>query len=263
MSKFDNHMRGFDNPSDIYKNYISQHTKDYERLKQELEECYTSKDYVEKKLEANCTDALKLFGYTLADFSNMIVIKGIENKVRALKLDKFAQKRLDTFMLYLRVSSKLNKKINSLKRGLEILEKRINVKQKDFLSIIGHFNNLIINEVIERGYTFNMCHNLGSIIVRRKKRTRKKIDWNASKKYRQKLIDEGKVPYDKKESPDGIKWFIYHNGDYNYVLFWRKGMIKHKHVFSLTFQKSEGGPVRHLHRYIREHPRRTIQYSRK
>ena len=72
---------------------------------------------------------------------------------------------------------------------------------------------------IIHGYKFTIGHGLGLIEVikiKRKFHTNKDgvpkvaIDWGPSNKRKAELISEGRIPYNKKTAPDGVKWLIFH-----------------------------------------------------
>lgn len=89
-----------------------------------------------------------------------------------------------------------------------------------FYKVIDSFNKELAKSVVQ-GYVFNYT-GIGKLRVIKDIRRGKSINWAASKKYKQELIDRGEIPYDKVNSPNGKFWFIYFD-DINYFkLIWTK-----------------------------------------
>lgn len=106
-----------------------------------------------------------------------------------------------------------------------------------YLKLIGYTNFEIAKHILTGGYyTFG---NIGKIYIREKMRTflfkgrpvKLPIDWGLSNKYKAKLIEQGKVPYDMNNAPHGIKWHIYHTSDYAYWFWWEAGAIQNRGFF--------------------------------
>lgn len=111
-----------------------------------------------------------------------------------------------------------------------------------FNATVYHFNYNMIKEVL-MGARFRLGHKVGGITVIEKERTTflvgtevtKNINWCASKINKQRLIDEGKVPYSKLFAPHGEKWFIYHDEPYTYWYKWTSSIFN-KLVIGLVFK---------------------------
>lgn len=81
------------------------------------------------------------------------------------------------------------------------------------------------------------------------------IDWPASNKRRQQLIDEGKTPYSKTTAPDGVKWFVYFTGQDYYVRFyWDKyaAQVENKSVYRFEATRGKKGNLTQLKKRIEE-----------
>lgn len=90
---------------------------------------------------------------------------------------------------------------------------------REFYDIIREFNKGISNKIIYNQYTFKI--NIGYFRVIRVQRRGKSINWGASNKRKQELIEQNLVPYNKETAPHGLEWFIYHEGDY-FIWNWFK-----------------------------------------
>lgn len=106
-----------------------------------------------------------------------------------------------------------------------------------YLELLKRSNFEISKHIVKGGYyTFG---NVGKIYVREKPRTflfkgrpvKLPIDWGLSNKYKEELIKQGKVPYDKNNAPFGVKWHIYHTSDYGYWFWWEAGPIANRGFF--------------------------------
>lgn len=90
---------------------------------------------------------------------------------------------------------------------------------RDFYDVIREFHKGVSNKIIFNEYNFKI--NIGYFKVLRVARKGESINWGASKKRKQELIDSGLTPFNKTTALDGVKWFIYHEGDY-YKWSWFK-----------------------------------------
>lgn len=97
--------------------------------------------------------------------------------------------------------------------------------------IIREFNLSISELIVKEQYVLKMGYRLGNLECVRKTPKRKPINWDASNKNKQRLLDEGKIPYykeDEKKAKEkglkykGIKWLIRYNEDNVYVNHYNK-----------------------------------------
>ena len=138
-------------------------------------------------------------------------------------LDK--QSCIDYLLSYI----KTKREIRSIERRLKFLNKdKISYKLYSF--IIKSFNKKIVKAII-KGYEFSFGFGLSNTRVRKKKRTKAAINWLESNIEKQRLIDNGKIPFkvtkrDEQGRPlennGGVKWYIYHISDWTYWYYWRK-----------------------------------------
>lgn len=112
-------------------------------------------------------------------------------------------------------------------------KKEINF-QKEFRPVVKEFYKLISHEIAEKAYKFNLG-GLGEFKAVKDKRRGKSINWGDSNKRKQEIIDSGQVPFNKETAPDGIKWFILHEGDY-FKWQWYKSNSYVKNINVSTFK---------------------------
>lgn len=115
--------------------------------------------------------------------------------------------------------------------------------KKTFHDLCKEFNQAVMDEIIYEGKQFNQGYHLSTLSVVRVERdwSNKQVDWNASKKYRQELIDAGKEIYDAKTG-EGEKWLIYHTEKFYCRFLWKKSKcaVTNKSVYQF---KPSGGIV--------------------
>lgn len=104
------------------------------------------------------------------------------------------------------------------------------IKQYSMLSIPYEYYRYIFVELnmeyikaVLKGKQMNLGSGIGSIFVKEKERSldSKNIDWKSSNTLKQSIIDEGKIPYDKNNAPDGVKWHIYFTSTFTYWIWWK------------------------------------------
>jgi len=132
--------------------------------------------------------------------------------------------------------SETNKKIEKEEKLLkeELLKQ---TTAKVYKRTIEVFNKAIANEIL-KGYTFQLSHRLANIRIKKHLRTeksKKRIDWAASNKLKQSIIEQGLIPfkvmeYDSMKRPiadnGGVKWFVYHEAEHSYTWYWQKELCK-------------------------------------
>ena len=112
-----------------------------------------------------------------------------------------------------------------------------------YLKMLGYSNAEISRYILNGGiYSFGSA---GKLYIKEKARTflfkgkpvKLPVDWGTSNKYKAKLIEAGKVPYDRDTAPNGIKWHIYHNTDFGYWFWWEAGPIANRAFFKFLPSK--------------------------
>lgn len=140
-----------------------------------------------------------------------------------------------------------------------ILQKN-EIPYKLFYDIIREFHKEISNKIVFDTYRFKPSE-IGVFEILRLDRKGKSIDWNASKKRKQEIIDAGGTPYSKLNAPNGIEWFVYHEGDY-FKWNWFKDTGA-KFVKNLKFYvfKAATGNRRAVAKAIKQNPFADLDYG--
>lgn len=145
------------------------------------------------------------------------------------------------------------------------LKGKVDHPREDFLRSTAEFNRRIVEKMLE-GYKFTIPKVGGILEAKAKERTKKSnkftdVNWPESKKYKQELIDAGKIPYDKDKAPNGIKWFVYYEGAYClWNWFRRTGDRYKKNIMYYSFKPTRGNS-RKLSQAFRNNPIAEVTYD--
>lgn len=145
-----------------------------------------------------------------------------------------------------------NKELKAIKTELEFIN-NTSVHYIVHKHIIDLFNVELIDRILQ-GYTFKPGFGLNEIRIRAKKRVRPTIDWESSNQYKQRLIDEGKTPYNKETAPDGVKWLIEFNNEIEHWWYWekpKKSHIPNFHLYSFVPSSGKNGAIAKLRKVLK------------
>lgn len=124
-----------------------------------------------------------------------------------------------------------------------------------FYTLCQEFNQRVMEEIILEGYRFNLGENLSTISIGRIKRNykNKQIDWAASKKLKQELLDEGKKLYDDKTG-EGHEWLIYYTNEWYCRFYWNKGKctVPNKTAYKFVATRGKKGNKTKLKNLLNE-----------
>lgn len=132
---------------------------------------------------------------------------------------------------YVNAKAELSKVSTAIKKAKSVL-----LEYKIVADILESFNDAMVDEMIKTGYTFMMPFALGDIFVKKNLVKNPKVDWEASNKKKKAIIERGGVPYKQDVRPDGEKWLIYFDNDYETYYRWRKSnnYVTNKMFFCFT-----------------------------
>ena len=131
------------------------------------------------------------------------------------------------------------KAIYDLCLSLDLVKKE-QVPYTIFYTIIREFHKAIAEGIIFKTYSFKPSE-IGIFHVLRDERRGKSINWQASKKRKQEIINSGGIPYSKLGAPHGLEWFVYHEGDYfKWNWYKDKGASFIKNLKKYTFKVATG-----------------------
>jgi len=103
---------------------------------------------------------------------------------------------------------------------------------------------------------------IGIFDIKKDIRRGQSIDWGASNKRKQEIIDSGLTPFNKTTAPDGIEWFIYHEGGDYYKWRWFKdtGALFISNIKYYTFTATRAN-LRGLAQCIKQNPFASLDYG--
>jgi hypothetical protein len=199
-----------------------------------LAQYLNSKNYILKSLEPY---EFYINNFTSINFEDLKNITNfyISNKLRInYNTEKFG---IDTEKLkrLINVLCELNKNIKKLEKQKEII--KTIPKFEVYKDILNTFNETISDEIVYKGYTFNLPFNLSDIKITKVDCSKygKKIDWNATNKKKKEILDKGGILYKVTERDDkfkiikdngGEKYIVYFDKDFDYLWNWVKSKVK-------------------------------------
>lgn len=97
---------------------------------------------------------------------------------------------------------------------------------KDYISVIHRYNKLIV-EAVAKGQKWNLPFNMGSIAttIDSRRFDSKVINWPASNKLKQEIIDSGGTPRER-GSTEGENWIVYYTDEFFCRIKWDKKNTK-------------------------------------
>ena len=132
-----------------------------------------------------------------------------------------------------------------------------------FHEICEEFNEKLMHEIIYNARVANLGWRLSTLEVVKVDRnfSKQAVNWVASEKLKQRIIDEGGVPYSK-EHPEGEKWFVYYTDDYFIRFNWNKSecIIPNKTAYKFTATRGDTGNKDKLKHYLKENPLAHLKY---
>lgn len=135
-----------------------------------------------------------------------------------------------------------------------------NLSWEEFKAVCHLFNQMAMARVIGSSENLGLGAHLGYLSIVRVKRNytsknTRNINWPASHRRKEQLLEEGKVPYSKTNAPDGVKWFVYFTGeDYYLRFYWDKyvAQVKNKSVYRFEATRGKVGNLTLLKERIRK-----------
>lgn len=165
----------------------------------------------------------------------------------------------------------------------DILVTEINkiVQAKVYNHIIKKFCLAIRQRMIEDGYNFNMGL-AGNLFIKDRGYSKKSIDWPASLKLKELIIEKGNVPYEKLGKDEegniidngGEKWLVTRDNHHNCYVTWHRARLNKYadevetdlasflHYFTFTPARGTNGIVKALYGHLDVKPNTVVLYSK-
>jgi hypothetical protein len=206
---------------DLYKDYIEALQIKINAVNLKINQYYGSQEYIKNCIINNRAEFEKVDVSIDTLFSNPYIayakIKELADNGQLTRVAHYVKSYVNSIR-YLTLHKLLYDRLNKAIMPYEV-----------YLKMLGYSNLEIAKEILRGGYyTFG---NAGKVYIREKARTflfkgrtvKLPIDWGTSNKYKARLLEEGKIPYDQTDAPNGIKWHVYHNSDFGYWFWWEAG----------------------------------------
>ena len=235
---------------DLYKDYIESINLKISVVTVKISQYYGSQEYIKNCIINNRAEFEKVDVNIDNLFNNPYIaylkIKQLADNGQLTRVAHYVKSYVNSIR-YLTLHKLLYERLNKSLMPYEV-----------YLKMIGYSNQEIAKYILEGGYyTFG---NAGKMYIKEKERTflfkgrlvPLPVDWGTSNKYKQKLIQEGKIPYNQNDSPEGVKWHVYHNSDFGYWFWWEAGAIVNRAFFKFIPSK-----------FVRRGNRKNIQYKTK
>lgn len=196
----------------------------------EIENYNNSREYILERLED--------YKHYIHNFTNLNFrhLKDIDKYIPERSLIHIAQLpdiSIGVLRRNLNILVEINKSLRKLKEELQQIDQNA-VDEDVFRNIISSFNEKIANEIVYKGYSLKIGAALGIIRIKKilcDKRVKKRINWNESNKKRKEILLRGGLPFavtkrdeNRKAIEDngGENWFVYFEGDFDYLWHWSK-----------------------------------------
>lgn len=230
---------------DYYNKMHERALNTLDKLEKELDDkrkqCIVLRDEIKSKADIykNKYD-IDLVSYS--EFRNNTYTTGHFRKAASVAyLNKKGNRELTVELYDLIKLANLQKRLVEINKQVELNRKLVLIKPSEYQDIISVYYNKIQEMMILDGVGYHFEGRIGWICINRVKYTPKKgketIDYEASKKAKEKLIAEGKRPYDKEEAEwfeqhnipyDGVKYQVMRNVEYIYEIPLINCLIKSK-----------------------------------
>lgn len=222
---------------EFYKYFFKYSQKKLERAEQLLDKVEKEIKTVEKILEENKDFINNNCNYNYNELMKLVYNSNNRKElIETVKLKEFIIKNNTGKMSNLLLRAYLLSLGNNISYKFK-LKSLINTYKHELLdynlfSIIYNMINLNIIKYILKGEVYSFGKGVGNLYIARRemdgKKRKYRIDWNKSKKYKEKLIAEGKTPYkaiyDEKGNKigdnGGIEWIVRHVNEEDIWIMW-------------------------------------------
>lgn len=220
---------------DLYKDYIASIEAKINTVSIKITQYYGSQSYIKTCIINNRCEFESVGVNIDTLFSNPYIadikIKELVENGQLIRVAHYVKSYVNSCK-YITLHKLLFERLNKCLMPYEV-----------YLKMIGYTNLEIAKYILKGGYY--VFGSAGKLYIREKARTflfmgkpvKLPVDWGNSNKYKNKLIEEGKVPFNTAKAPDGIKWHTYHNSDFAYWFWWEAGAIENRGFFKFIPSK--------------------------
>lgn len=217
------------NIKDYYEAFITNANRDIEKYTEELKLNKRIKDKTKEDVTKRASFIKSRFGINLNDYKYSWIL-GIydehENLTDAVskKLTEEVVGEAKIALLQLLRYSKLLKTCNDNNEQIKLAKERAKVSFKEYKSILRKYYMQAVHKALLEGYAYHFGYGIGDISINfwryRDKPRSNYVDWAATKKRKQEILDAGLKLYDENEAKiyqlrgikyDGIPYIVYKN----------------------------------------------------
>lgn len=226
------------NINHYYRIYIENAKKDKLLFEEQLKSIIDIKDSIKKYLECNKDDILSSIAIRLEDYNeykndiyddNEDLYKRVN---RSLKYYDEGKERI--YILQIIKYCNTLKKIHYTNISIKQSENRTNISFKQYKEYVKAFYQYGVHKCCLQGYAYKYGYGIGKLMINRWKligsnlpnyKGRKIIDYKATKKAKEQLLKEGKIPYNKEDAEiykergikyPGVQYLVYIDNDIVY-----------------------------------------------
>lgn len=253
---------------DYYKAFINNANSDIEKYQEEYDTNHkilkTSKEYVSKFILYTASQ----FNIRLnEDFPNTWINEKYDKDEHLKELidinltDAVGEDRIILLQL-LRYNETL-KYCHECLRRIELAKNRSKIKLKDYKEYLRKYYMQAVHKAMLNGYAYRFGYGIGDLMINYWKYVngvkKKIVDWNATNKRKQEILNAGLKPYDKDEAEiykirgikyDGIPYVVYKtNTEYFDIELWN---CKYKGNGKLRFKHSNYIPYKFRGKSVEE-----------
>lgn len=211
----------------VYQFYKSEIDNKVENIKDNLSYQISNRRILEKEILNNRKAIDKYLGITHEEALKLVDTREAKNIKYPIVSIYFEGKKVNftAIKLYIDNYAHVNKAVEQLKERLKNIQETA-LSCKKFSFIIKEGNNLIIDKIIKEAYEFTPMSTFGSIVVTKNSSKKERINWGASNKKKQEILDRGGIPYCKEDALNnndykGEQWLINHDS-LDFFLHWER-----------------------------------------
>lgn len=239
-----------------YNKYLNDANNDIIKFQKSYEVANNLKLDARKTISRKAEVIETKFNIKLNDYKKEWILLQYNDKEELFNLvkHKIASKGTNgdnIMLLWIMKYCQLLKKCNNLLRGIELGKKRASLGYNQYRDYAAKFYQYGVHKCCIEGYAYHYGYGIGDLSINRWKidesiRKRKLVNYKATKLAKEKLIAEGKTPYDKKMAEvyklrgikyEGVPYIVYVKNDYMYDI----NIVNNKYIArqNINFEHTE------------------------
>ena len=223
---------------DYYRVYLDDAKSDKLKFKEQLNNYIGIKNDSKKYLSDNENNILKSITINLTNYKeyNNEIYNNEEELLKRVNnsLKYYSEGKERIYILQIIKYCNVLKKIHDLNIAIKQVENRSKITFKEYRNYVKQFYQYGVHKCCLEGYAYKYGYGIGKLMISRWKligsnlpnyKGRKIIDYKATKEAKEKLLKEGKIPYNKEDAEiykergikyNGVKYVVYKDNDIVY-----------------------------------------------